>query len=143
MRRIAVFLVAVSVLSWPIASQELSRPEKRKNVTYYLVSFQKYKPGRAAEAHDYINNHFVPVDRKVGRKTIEFNFQSGEWDHIAFFPLSEGYGELEWTNSPANAKWWAALAEQEGSAEKAQELFRKFLDTMVVYKREIAHQIRK
>ena len=141
MRRIGIFFLVVSVflLVLPAAAQELPKAEKRENTKYYQANLVKFKAGKADEAYGYIYDHFVPVDKKIGRKIISFDFQSGNWDHVVYFPLEEGPGELGWITSPTEEKWWVAFAEQEGGVEKAQEMMQKFQATIAASKSEIAH----
>lgn len=141
MHRIGLSLVVVLVLllAMPVVAQELPKAEKRTDANYYSALFLKFKPGMAGKAYEIIYEHFVPVGRKLGRKTIGFDLQTGEWDQIVFFPMEGGPSELEWITSPGSEKWWAAFAEQEGGIEKARELFQKYLDTVAVSKWEVAH----
>jgi len=45
----------------------------------YLVLYAKFKPGKAPEALKIIHEHFWPVDKKVGRQAIPFDYTTGEW----------------------------------------------------------------
>jgi len=100
----------------------------------YLVAYAKFKPGKAPEALKIIHEHFWPVDRKVGRKAIPFDFVTGEWDHVVYFPYDTSRSDT----IPSGAEWWKALAEQEGGNEQAQKLFQSFLDLHANSKFEIA-----
>ena len=124
----------------PAAAQELPQATKRENSAYYEASFTKFKPGKAAEAYSYIYEHFVPVDNKIGRAVEPYDLQTGEWDHVVFFPLSEGPAEFGWVTSPTDEKWWAAFAEQEGGADEARALMEKFLATIARQERHLAHR---
>jgi hypothetical protein len=100
----------------------------------YLVVYAKFKPGKAPEALKIIHEHFWPVDKKVGRKAIPFDFMTGEWDHVVYFP----YDTARMDTIPSGAEWWKALVEQEGGAEQAQKLFQSFVDLQANSKSEIA-----
>src|SRR5262245_9641886 len=100
----------------------------------YLVYYAKFTPGKAQEALKIIHEHFWPIDRKVGRKAIPFDFVTGEWDHIVYFP----YDTARMDTIPSGAEWWKALAEQEGGNEQAQKLFQSFLDLNADSKFELA-----
>ena len=100
----------------------------------YLVAYAKFKPGKAPEAIKIIHEHFWPVDKKVGRKAIPFDYTTGEWDHIVYFP----YDSSRMDTIPPGADWWKALAEQEGGSEQAQKLFQRFLELQANSKFEIA-----
>ncbi|HTO44379.1 MAG TPA: hypothetical protein VML56_09895 [Burkholderiales bacterium] len=100
----------------------------------YVVFYAKFKPGKAPEALKIIHEHFWPVDKKVGRKAIPFDFVTGEWDHIVYFPYDTGRLDT----IPSNAEWWKAFVEQEGGPDQAQRLFQSFLDLHANSKAEIA-----
>ena len=100
----------------------------------YMVAYAKFKPGKAPEALKIIHEHFWPIDKKVGRKAIPFDFVTGEWDHVVYFP----YDTARMDTIPSGAEWWKALVEQEGGAEQAQKLFQTFLDLHANSKVEIA-----
>ena len=100
----------------------------------YLALYEKFKPGKAPEGIKIIKEHFIPVDRKIGRKVIPFNFATGDWDHIAFFP----YDASRKDTIPGFAEWFAALAELEGGQEQAKKLFDHFMELHSNMKFEIA-----
>ena len=141
MRKMAVLFVAASVLAmaFPVFAQELPKATKLKNAEYYTARYVKFKLGKVGEAYGIIRDHFVPVDKAIGRKVIAFHLQTGEWDEVVFFPLKEGPSELGWLTSPTGEKWWAAFAKQEGGTENARELWQKFLGLVARAKEEIAH----
>jgi hypothetical protein len=97
MRKMAVLFVAASVLAmaFPVIAQELPKATKLRDPEYYTARYVKFKPGKVGEAYGIIRDHFVPVDKAIGRKVIAFHLQTGEWDEVVFFPLKEGPSELE------------------------------------------------
>ncbi len=141
MRKIIVggLLLSVVLLALPALAQELPKAEKRENVQYYEAFFVKFKPGMAEQAWEAIYEHFILVDKKLGRKVRAYDLQTGEWDHVVFFPI-EGPEYFSWSTSPQDEKWWVAFAEQEGGADKAQAIFKKFLETVDKSKTELAHR---
>lgn len=100
----------------------------------YLVLYAKFKPGKAPEAIRIIREHFVPVDMKIGRKPIPFDFMTGDWDHVVFFP----YDSARMDTIPGRAEWWKALEDLEGGPEKAQKIFQAYMDLQSTSKMEIA-----
>jgi hypothetical protein len=126
MRKMTVCLVAVAVLT--VA-----------NVQYYEALFVKFKPGMADQAWDAIYEHFINVDKKLGRKVRAYDLQTGGWNMVVFFPI-DGPDNLSWSTSPEDEEWFAALAEQEGGAEKAWEVFNKYLEAVADSKFELAHR---
>jgi hypothetical protein len=71
----------------------------------------------------------------VGCKAIPFDYSTGEWDHVVFFP----YDTARMDTIPRGADWWKAFAEQEGGPEQAQKLSQSFLDLHIKSKFEIAN----
>ena len=141
MRRMIVAVTAIAVLlvAMPLVAQELPTAEKRENVQYYEAMFVKFKPGMADQAWDAIYEHFINVDKKLGRKVRAYDIQTGGWDTIVFFPI-DGPDYFSWSTSPADEEWFAALAEQEGGAEKAWEVFNRYLAAVADSKTELAHR---
>ncbi len=141
MRAFSITL-AIAVL-WAIApapalSQELPKPGRHEPVTWYSVLRIRFKPGKSEEALKIAYEHFVPGDLAIRRRIINFDFQTGEWDHIVFFPLRQGPAELEWAMSPREAAWWAAFANLEGSPEKAKTVFDQMESLVEEYRWDIA-----
>lgn len=100
----------------------------------YLVMQIKFKPGKAPEAMTIIHEHFQTVDRRIGRKVLPFDFVTGEWDHVVYFPYDLARGDT----IPSGEQWMKALAAQEGSMEQAQKLWQQVWDLMAYSKTEIA-----
>lgn len=111
-----------------------SLPSALADDQIYLVAYSKFKTGKAPEALKIIREHFFPIDKKIGRQSIPFDFVTGEWDHIVYFPYDAG----KMDTVPPRSEWWKALVEQEGGQEKAQKVFQSFLDLHVNSKFEIA-----
>ncbi len=106
---------------------------------WYEVNFVKFKPDRAQRAFEIVHNHFQEVDKKVERQVLPFDFKTGEWDHIVYFPIAlneEGYDTV-----PPRSEWWAAFVEQEGGEEQADKLFAEFLDSVAQSRTEIARLV--
>jgi hypothetical protein len=136
---VCIAAITVLVTALPLLAQDLPKAEKRENVQYYEAVFAKFKPGMADQAWEAIYEHFQVVDKKVGRKVRAYDLQTGDWDHVVFFPI-DGPDYFSWSTSPQDEKWWAAFVEQEGSAEKAQEIMKKYQDAVAERKVELAHR---
>lgn len=100
----------------------------------YLVMAAKFKSGRALEALKMIHEHFHKVDKAVGRKVIAFDHQTGEWDHVVYFP----FDPVRWDTIPSWAEWMKALAAQEGGMEQAQKLLQSWFDLIDISRNDIA-----
>jgi hypothetical protein len=104
------------------------------NVSWYQVVSFKFKPGKTTEALQIIHEHFHKVERAIGRKIMPFDYTTGEWDHIVYFPLDTARME----RIPSNAEFMKALADQEGGKEQAQKLYQSFFELVAAWKSEIA-----
>jgi len=103
---------------------------------WYQVYYFKFKFGEADDAMKIVSDHFLKVDQTIGRKAIPFTYESGEWDHVVYFPSVVTAGRFD--TLPSEEKWFAALAEQEGGPDKAQAILQKFLDLVTNFKKDIA-----
>ena len=104
----------------------------------YLVTYTKFKPGRAREALKIIHERFQPVDRRIGRKVLPFDYITGEWDHIVYFP----YDLARMDTIPPGKEWMKGLAAQEGGMAQAEELWQDFWSLVAHSKTEIARMPR-
>jgi hypothetical protein len=100
----------------------------------YLVAYAKFKSGKAPEALKIIRDHFQKVDKSIGRRVIPFDYVTGEWDHVVYFP----FDTARMDTVPSGSEWMKALAAQEGGMDQAQKLFQSYLDLVATSKTEIA-----
>lgn len=103
---------------------------------WYEVSYVKFKPACANRARAIALEHLHVADKKIGRRVLAFELQTGEWDQVVYLPVAlteEGYDTV-----PAWSEWQTAMSEQEGSEEEAQDLFAEFLECVAASKRELA-----
>lgn len=102
-----------------------------EGVTWYTVSYTKFKPGMADEARKIIYEHFWPVDREIGRQVIPFDYVTGKWDHVVYFRMGGGPAELAFEETPLGKRWQETFFRREGGKDKADALSRRF-DEMVL-----------
>ena len=114
-------------------------PEKRLDAKYYLVSYTKFKEGKKQEGMEIIQKYFWQADREINRKVLPFDFITGEWDHIVFFPLEDGTKELDWITSPVNAKWWKTMVKEIGSEDEVKRIRQEFDNCVMKSKQELAY----
>jgi hypothetical protein len=100
----------------------------------YLVAYAKFKAGKAPEALKIIHEHFHEVDKSIGRRVLPFDYVTGEWDHVVYFP----FDPARMDTIPSGGEWMKALAAQEGGMEQAQKRFQSYLDLVATSKTEIA-----
>jgi len=131
-RALLIGLIVVPLLAFTI-EHPAQAAEGAQASWYEAISF-KFKAGKAEEALKIIHDHFQKVDKAIGRKVIPFEYLTGEWDHVVYFPLDIARMET----IPSNSEWMKTLAGQEGGMEQAQKLFQSFLDMVAATKTEIA-----
>jgi len=136
----AMISLASAIVIAPAQAQDETEAQKRENVMYYTMNLVDFKAGANDEAWEIIYDHFVPVDNAVGREIINFDYHSGGWDHIVFFPMGETTDELEWSRSPADVAWWSALIEQEGGKDQADALMKRYNGLVARSSRHIVHR---
>jgi hypothetical protein len=83
------------------------------------------KPGTQMKAKSMIDK-FNRAGQKAGTESPKlYEFRTGKWNYLVIWNL-DGVEDLNWEISPDNEKWWTALAEQEGGADKAFELWKEW-----------------
>ena len=136
-RCVVAILAAMFVSSGPVAAQDLPKAEKHPNAKFYTAYYIKFKPGKLDEGRKIITDYFEVAGRNSGNHAIAFNYQSGNWHHVVYFPWAAA-SDLEWKMSPAAERWWAELAKHVGGPQKARELMAKWVDLVADEKWEIA-----
>ena len=131
-RRIVVGVIAVALVAFSV--QLSAKAADDTNVAWYRVWSIKFKPGKTPEALKIIHEHFHKVDKAIGRKVMPFDYTTGEWDHVVYFPLDTARMETV----PSDAAFMKAFADQEGGVDQAQKLLQSWLDMIATSKTEIA-----
>ena len=134
----ALFLFAVPAIAQDDDEGPLTQGDDAR---YLSITYVMFKPGQRETAMEIISEHFVPATAKAGTNPpmLAIHFQSGEWDAAFIWELKGGMADLEWYRSPDNIKWFAALAELEGGAEQAEEIWQKYLGTVAEAQTEVGH----
>jgi hypothetical protein len=108
-----------------------------EGVTWYTVEYAKFKPGMADEARKIIYEHFWPVDKEIGREVIPFDHVTGEWDHVVYFPMPGGPGDLAFRETALGKRWFETFSRREGGKDKAAALDKRFSDMVLQTKTEL------
>jgi hypothetical protein len=108
-----------------------------EGVTWYVVSYVKFRAGMADEARRIIYEHFWPVDKEIGREVIPFDHVTGEWDHVVYLPMSGGPADLAFQETPLGRRWREAFLRREGGKEKADALEKRFNEMVLREKTEL------
>ena len=122
----------------PVLGQGAQTGNAIEGVTWYTVTYTKFKPGMADEARKIIHEHFWPVDKEIGREVIPFDYVTGEWDHVVYFPMPGGPGELAFRETPLGKRWQETFFRREGGKDKAEALNRRFGEMVLDDKTELA-----
>ncbi|HTT36881.1 MAG TPA: hypothetical protein VMH32_04335 [Burkholderiales bacterium] len=130
--RAAVGAVAVALLT-AVLVQPAQAADTDKPAWYQVVSV-KFKPGKTGDALKIIHEHFHKVDKTIGRRVFPFDYQTGDWDHVVYFPFDPSRMDT----IPPGADWWKAFAQQEGGVEQARALFQSYLEMVATSKAELA-----
>jgi len=122
----------------PGLAQSAQSGNQIQDVTWYTVSYTKFKPGMADQARKIIYEHFWPVDKEIGREVIPFDHVTGEWDHVVYFPMAGGPAELAFQETPLGKRWQETFVRREGGKDKAEALNRRFGEMVLHEKTELA-----
>jgi hypothetical protein len=132
---LAALLLALSAT--PGAGQGAQAGNPIEGVTWYTVSYTKFKPGMADEARKMIYEHFWPVDKEIGREVIPFDHVTGEWDHVVYFPMPGGPAELAFRETPLGKRWQETFFRREGGKDRAEALEKRFDEMVLHHKTEL------
>jgi len=108
---------------------------------YLSVTHVKFKPGQRESAMQLITEHFKPAGAKAGTPgpIMEIHYQTGKWDAAFVWEMAGGMKDLEWYRSPNDVKWWEALSEIEGGADKAEAVWADYISKVASAVTEVGH----
>jgi hypothetical protein len=121
---VAIAVGFTSLLNVASAQEE---PQKRENVRYYRVVHLNFKPGHNDAAWEILYGKIAPAVESTGRNFVALDWESGPWDSTIYIALEDGYGTLEYAQSPQSAAFRAALNEQEGGEEAGQKVWDEWM----------------
>jgi hypothetical protein len=133
----AAFVVGLWAMPNVVSAQD--EIEKRENVSYYRVVHLNFKPGHNTDAWAILYGKIAPAVRATGRDFIALDWESGPWDSTIYIHLEEGYGTLEYADSPQSAEFRASLAEQEGGEEAGQKVWDEWTSHIDNSSQAVAH----
>ena len=131
--------IAVGIIALPNAASAQDEIQKRENVDYYRVIHFNFKPGHNTDAWAILYGKIGPAVRSTGRQFIALDWESGPWDTTLYIRLEDGYGTLEYANSPQGAELRAALAEQEGGTDAADKVWAEWTSHIDNSSQGVAH----
>lgn len=135
---IALFLVPFTAFAQDDDEGPITQGDDAK---YLTITHVKFKSGQRESAMEIIAEHFVPASKKAGLPgpILAIHYQTGKWDAAFVWQMEGGMADLEWYRSPDDIKWFAALTELEGGAEKADEVWKSFTSKIAGSQSEVGH----
>jgi hypothetical protein len=119
-------MLACLTLTIQLSAQERKAKKYDKPVWKNIVMVD-YHSGKMDRALDIIDNHFKKAAKQAGTTTpMRMVMQTGEYDVLLIWDMKDGIESMNWERSPDSVKWWAALSELEGGADKAQALMDEY-----------------
>ena len=118
-------LAAVLVCLFTVPTRaEAQEGQKWEGVTWYRIVNVDYYNGKAGDARDIINDHYLAAAEKAGTPAPDMLLwnDTGEWDLTIVWKMKDGPSSMEWRRSPDSVTWWNAFVEQEGGDEAAQKI---------------------
>jgi hypothetical protein len=112
MRRVVIGTISVALVA--LAIQLSAEAADNPNTSWYHVVSFRFKPGKTTEALQIIHEHFHRVKKAIGRKLMPFDYTTGEWAHVVYFPSDTEKMDIV----PPQTTFMEALAKQEGGKEQ-------------------------
>lgn len=111
-------------------SQDMPKAKKMENKTWHQIVLIDFESGESDKAMEIIHDHFIKASEKAGTpQPRELVMQTGKWDLMVIWD-HESPSFLAWEVAPEQEKFFKALAEMEGGAEQAHELFDEYYSTI-------------
>ena len=112
-----------------------------EDAKYLSITHVAFKPGQREAAMEIITEHFVAAGEKAGTPRTDNGDSLSDRQMGCDLHLGDGRGmaDLEWYRSPDNVKWFAALAELSGGADKAEEIWASYVSKIAEAVTEVGH----
>ena len=133
-----IFLFGLTTIA---TAQDLPSAGKRGNIDYVEVELIKYKSGMGGAGGRIIREKFAPAAAAAEVPgPITLHMQTGPWDTANFWNYGDTMGNLDYFMTPNGAKFWAALAEQNGGIANARQIMADYDATIASRQSEIGHR---
>lgn len=108
---------------------------------YLSITHIAFKPGQRESAMEIISEYFVEAGKNAGTPSpiLAIHYQTGKWDAAYVWEMAGGMADLEWYRSPDDIKWFTALGELAGGADKAEEIWGSYISKVAQAKTEVGH----
>lgn len=108
------------------STPELPKALKQENVKWHALMYLRFKSDKADRGFA-IFERLQKAWRKSGAApALSYMMRSGKWNVLVIFEVPDGARGLDWLVSPDDAKFFKALADQEGGTEKGMALWGEF-----------------
>ena len=122
MKKIFALIAPLFLSTILFAHPEEPTPATDTNVIWHSITMVEYKPGTADEARALIQKFEAAAEDAGTAHPVIYWFESGKYDMILTWKLSNGVTDFQGKWSPHGEAWWKALVKLEGSEEAARKL---------------------
>jgi hypothetical protein len=122
MKKIFILIVPLFLSALLFAHPEEPTPPVNSDVMWHTITVVDYKPGAENEAKALIQKFETASETAGASLPVIYWFESGKYDIVVTWMLSDGPADLQGKWSPDGDIWWNALIAQEGSEEAASQL---------------------
>lgn len=139
---IAVLAASLVLSASAIAQDDDEGPiTQGEDAKYLSITHVKFKPGQRESAMELISEYFVKAGEKAGTSPpiLAIHYQTGKWDAAYVWEMAGGMADLEWYRSADDIKWFEALGEIAGGADKAAEIWQSFESKIANSVTEVGH----
>jgi hypothetical protein len=126
MKKVSLLLVSIAIMATGVWAQNKVKPAKHENVTWHRVVMVDYKPGQNARVKEIIKIYKAAGAEAQNKGPETYWFSTGEYDAMFIWTMEGGPSDMEWSRSPNNIKWRAAMVKQLGSEEAVKKLQKEF-----------------
>ena len=137
MAALAASMIALSGVGSAVAT--VAQAQELREVDWYEIRMIKWKPGKAARAHEIIEL-FEATDKALGwNDVMDFHMSTGPWNSIVAMKMRGGIAQMGWKTNPDGDAWDKKFAELNGGEEKAKALFAEFEECIQDQQVHIGH----
>ena len=134
--------ILMIVFTTSLSAQDM-KPKKYDNPQWYHIVYIDYEAGTMAKAKQIIDDYYAKASEKSGTPgpVLALEMNTGEYDMMIVWHLTEGLDELNWEITANNIKWQKEFVKLAGSEEKAKEIRKEYLNYIKGSKTELARKL--
>ena len=98
--------ILMIVFTTSLSAQDM-KPKKYDNPQWYHIVYIDYEAGTMAKAKQIIDDYYAKASEKSGTPgpVLALEMNTGEYDMMIVWHLTEGLDELNWEITANNIKW--------------------------------------